>query len=219
MKTDSDRKYFYLLAGLGIINLLALLLVYPKLPQMIPVHWNLSGEIDATANKNILFLFAAIPVVIPMGMYLTKRIDPKSENYKHFSEIYLGFCAALSLFFILTCWLVVFAAFGFFSFNAPTVIPRIICLCLGLLLIVYGNLSPRIKQNHFFGIKTPWTLESEKNWQKTQRLGGLLMIILGLLFILSGIFFNTALIVLTVLFLFGIFGAVFLYSYLLSKES
>ena len=48
----------------------------------------------------------------------------------------------------------------------------IMCLVTGLLMIFVGNMMPKIKQNFYFGIKTPWTLADEENWFKTHRLAG-----------------------------------------------
>jgi len=39
----------------------------------------------------------------------------------------------------------------------------------------------KIKMNWFVGIKTPWTLSSEENWNKTHRFGGKMFILAGIL--------------------------------------
>jgi uncharacterized membrane protein len=40
---------------------------------------------------------------------------------------------------------------------------------------------PKCKQSHTIGIKLPWTLESEENWNKTHRFAGKLWVVCGLL--------------------------------------
>lgn len=47
---------------------------------------------------------------------------------------------------------------------------------------------PKTKQNYTFGIKLPWTLDNEENWNKTHRVAGFTMFLSGILFILNGIF-------------------------------
>lgn len=50
-----------------------------------------------------------------------------------------------------------------------------------------GNVLGKIRPNWFAGIRTPWTLDSNRSWTKTHRLGGWLFVLLGLGLILAGI--------------------------------
>ncbi|MBV9107877.1 MAG: SdpI family protein, partial [Gemmatimonadetes bacterium] len=52
---------------------------------------------------------------------------------------------------------------------------------MGLLLMVIGNYLPRIRSNWWMGIRTPWTLESERVWRDTHRVGGRTFVAGGLL--------------------------------------
>ena len=51
---------------------------------------------------------------------------------------------------------------------------------LGVSFIVIGNYLPKCKQSHTVGIRLPWTLNSEENWNKTHRLGGYTMVVGGI---------------------------------------
>ena len=58
----------------------------------------------------------------------------------------------------------------------------------GLIFIVVGSYLPKCKQNYTIGIKLPWTLNDEANWNNTHKfaskfwiLGGILMATCGLL--------------------------------------
>lgn len=46
---------------------------------------------------------------------------------------------------------------------------------------------PLFRSNWFMGIRTPWTLSSDAVWRKTHRLGGYLMVGVGLLLIAAGL--------------------------------
>ena len=48
---------------------------------------------------------------------------------------------------------------------------------VGLLFILIGNYMPKCKQNYTTGIKVPWTLHSQENWNRTHRLAGWVWII------------------------------------------
>ena len=55
---------------------------------------------------------------------------------------------------------------------------------VGILFVVIGNYLPKTKQSYTMGIKLPWTLASEENWNRTHRLAGFLWVIGGILLIL-----------------------------------
>ena len=38
---------------------------------------------------------------------------------------------------------------------------------------------PQIRPNYYFGVRTPWAIENPWVWKKTQRMGGILFMIIG----------------------------------------
>ena len=73
------------------------------------------------------------------------------------------------------------AALGLGSFSSP----RIMFFLLGVMYIVVGNYLPKCRQNYTVGIKVPWTLNSEENWDRTHRFSGKLWIIGGLVLVIA----------------------------------
>jgi len=69
----------------------------------------------------------------------------------------------------------------------PVAMDRVFPVGLGVLFIVIGNLLPRARPNWFVGIRTPWTLSSDRVWEKTHRFGGHVFVVAGILMILSGV--------------------------------
>ena len=47
---------------------------------------------------------------------------------------------------------------------------------------------PQVKQNYSFGCKTPWALNDEHNWNRTQRMGGIVFLIMGIAFLVAALF-------------------------------
>jgi uncharacterized membrane protein len=89
---------------------------------------------------------------------------------------------------------------------------------VGMLFVLIGNYMAKIKMNWFVGIKNPWTLSSEKVWDKTHRFGGKVFIISGLVIAFMNVLpSNWRLPVFIVTILMMTFG-VFLYSYLLFNK-
>lgn len=57
-------------------------------------------------------------------------------------------------------------------------------------LIVTGNYVGKAQSNWFFGLRTPWTMESDLVWDKTHRLGGKLLILWGISFLSTILLFQ-----------------------------
>lgn len=64
-------------------------------------------------------------------------------------------------------------------------------VCVGIVFIIMGNYMHRIKQNYTVGIKLPWTLNSEENWNRTHRMASWLFVLCGILFIINGAVLQT----------------------------
>lgn len=142
------------------------LLLWQQLPEQIPSHWGIHGEVDGWANKTTtVFGFPALMIALHWLCVLASSADPKSKNY-HASMIrlVLWICPGISL---LVNSLVYTAALGY-SFDIQLILP----LFEGVLFIIVGNLLPKCRQSYTLGIKLPWTLNNEENWNKTHRLAG-----------------------------------------------
>lgn len=66
-------------------------------------------------------------------------------------------------------------------------IRKAVIIFLGILFLLIGNYLPKCKQNDTFGIRLPWTLAEEDNWNKTHRMAGMLWVVLSILMIISGL--------------------------------
>lgn len=80
-------------------------------------------------------------------------------------------CADFNVFFIAVMGIVL--AESLFPGVIP--VPRAAGTLCALLFILIGNLMPKIKSNFSTGFKTPWALSSDEVWNRTQRLGGLVL--------------------------------------------
>lgn len=166
-----------------IIELLAVIamlvtayILWDKLPEMMPSHWNIEGEVDSYMDKSTwIWIFPGITLLIALMFPFLSRIDPKKEKYPAFRRPWL----ILQMVFV-----------GFFSYiyfvslyltlNPEVSITGFIFGGIGVMFIFIGNYLGKVRQNWFMGIRTPWTLDNEEVWNKTQRLAGWLFLLAGL---------------------------------------
>ncbi|MBA4147517.1 MAG: SdpI family protein [Verrucomicrobia bacterium] len=161
----------------------AVALLWDKLPDWMPIHWNARGEVDDYARKGFgAFLLPVTNVLITILMGLIPLIDPKLHKIDPDMRASLWrtvkFIRLLvSSFFLLVSLAVIGAALGLFGSGQQ--FSYTIYAGIGVLFIVFGNLMTKLRPNYFLGIRTPWTLESKEVWMKTHRMGGRLMVLGG----------------------------------------
>ncbi len=180
-----EIKKDYWLMALALANWLAVCLLIPRLPDIVPMHFNLTGEVDRWGSKwNYIWLGAMAPAIWALMTWLP-AIDPKKENYKKFPGSYRLIRAVIVLTMSIIMWLAIMS-----SMETKINLPLMIKLLIGILLVVLGNVMTRLRPNWFTGIKTPWTLADPVVWKKTHRIGGFVMTGGGLLFILGAVFWH-----------------------------
>ena len=64
---------------------------------------------------------------------------------------------------------------------------RVIAGGVGLLLVLVGNQLGKSRSMFLFGLRTPWTLDDEEVWIKSNRLAGKLMVAAGLAMIIAAL--------------------------------
>lgn len=207
------NKYDMLLVAIMLLSIIGTILVYAKLPDQVPSHWNIRGEIDNYSSKEFIYFTALLPVILYGAMKFIPKVDPKKESYKKHQKAYDITIFTIILFLIGMHWITMSYSLGY-----PFDMVKYIKISLGILFIVMGNYMPQIRFNYFFGIRTPWTLSSEAVWRKTHIIGGYLYFLIGIIFILSSIFDNSMTFYIAIGSIILMSLAITLYSYLLYKD-
>lgn len=159
-------------------------IVYPNLPARVATHWNLAGQPNGWSSRAWgAWMLPAFLVGIWAIMRILPVIDPRGTNYAKFQPAFEAIISAVMLFLLGLHLVVLRAALGH-----PVEMRRIMPIGIGLLFVVIGNLLPRARPNWFVGIRTPWTLSSDRVWEKTHRFGGRIFVAGGLVSVLAGLF-------------------------------
>jgi uncharacterized membrane protein len=156
----------------------------PDLPSRVPMHFDVRGTPDRLGSR--AEALAGIPLLTAgLGalLYGLPLIDPRRENLARSARAYNALGIALEVF--LT---VVHAALLLNGLGTPVAIERVVPAAIGLLFLLLGNYLGKTRSNWFFGIRTPWTLSSERVWARTHRLGGRLFAGLGAAIVLVALF-------------------------------
>lgn len=156
---------------LVIMDIVASILFLFLLPEKIPYHWDLFGNVNGWGSKyTILIIALCITGVYTLLSVVIEKIEAlKSRRMVSYSI--LRSILILFLFFHL--------AVIYISFGHNLLMAKVIGAFLGLILILFGNHFPQLKQNGFIGIKTTWTIKDVNTWNATHRIGGYTALLTG----------------------------------------
>ena len=173
-------KVLMLTSVVCLLPILVGLLLWEKLPQQVPCHWNVQGEVDQWASKPVaVFLMPLMMLAIQWLCAWATQADPKKQGISDkMFQLVLWIVPVLD---VVLCSVMYLSALGQ-EIRMEVLMPVI----MGLLFVIIGNYLPKCKQSYTLGIKLPWTLNSEENWNKTHRLAGWLWTVCGIVMTLAG---------------------------------
>jgi len=153
----------------------ATLLVAPRLPDTIPTHWNIHGEIDGYGHKPVALLLmpvtmAGLLVLFRFLPWLSPRrfeVDTFRPTYLYVMLLVLVLLACLHALMIWAAW------------SGTADVSRYLVGGLFLFFALMGNVLGRVKRNFWIGIRTPWTLASERVWIDTHRFAARMFVGVG----------------------------------------
>lgn len=181
----SNRTTLIIVAILIVASTLAGLLLWNQLPEQMASHWGANDQVNGTMSKFWgVFLMPAITIAMLLLFLVIPSIDPLKANIAQFRDYFNAFIALIVAFMVYIYGLTLAWNLGYTSFRMSTaMLPA-----LGLLFIFIGAMIGKAKRNFFIGIRTPWTLSSDKVWDETHRVGSKLFIASGVLALLGAFF-------------------------------
>ena len=187
------------------------LLLWNKLPDPMPSHWNIHGEVDGWSSKAFtVFGLPALMLALQWVCIFASMADPKYQNYNpKMIRLMFWICPVIGL---VLCCMVYPQAMGY---SVP--IEIIMPLLMGVLFIIVGNWLPKCQQTYTMGIKLPWTFASEENWNATHRFGGKVWFFGGILTILTA-FWGSFLLLIGILVVMVILPTIYSYLYYRKHE-
>lgn len=209
----STRTTVFISVALIAVAILAGLLLWSRLPDPMPAHWNAAGEIDGYMSKFWgVFLIPIISIALAGLFLIIPNIDPLKANIAQFRSTFNWFIVVFVVYMLYVYALTLFAALGT-SFNMTLMLLP----AVGLLFIGTGYLMNGAKRNFFIGIRTPWTLSSDTVWDETHKLGSKLFMLGGVVTILCAFLGESGIWIMLV----AMLGAAFVpivYSYVLYQR-
>ena len=168
------------------LPLVVVLIVLPHLPEKIPAHYGFDNQVDRWGSKYEALLFPVVSILMGyflLGMAkLAAKKEEHGENNKNVTIIVgilvLILLNALNVYSLYTSFNKV-ENLSFVSLD----IGQLVFGIIGMLMIVIGNLMPKLRMNSMIGLRTHWSMKDEATWKKSQHIGGISFIIGGIIII------------------------------------
>ena len=159
-------------------------LAWPIMPDPMVSHWGFTGEADGYMPKVWgLFLVPLLSAGLALLLLFIPRIDPLKANIAEFRGAYDRFIIVFLLYLLyLQAFIILW------NTGIRITVGQALSPAFAALFYEVGVLVGQAKPNWSIGIRTPWTLSSERVWEKTHTLGGKLFRVAGVTALLGIIF-------------------------------
>ena len=156
-------------------------------PDQVPLHYNFAGEVDRIGSKYENLFFPLFAVVLSgFFMFIARREGSKGQQNNE--KILMLASVFTMIFFTLLGFYFMWKAVKYDPESASKVsiddIYRFESIGMGILLVVLGNIMPKARKNWMFGVRTKWSMANDSVWQKSQRFGGIVLVIAGFVMII-----------------------------------
>ena len=191
----STKTAIIISALLIIVISLAGLLLWNNFPDQMASHWNEQDQVDGYMSKFWgVFMVPLLMAGLTLLFLAIPHIDPLKKNIADFRGVFNIFIVLFNVFMAFIHALTLAWNLGHTGFRMSIVMLP----AMGLLFIFIGILIRKAKRNFFIGIRTPWTLSSDRVWDETHRLGSKLFIAAGVVTFIGILFPDQAFILLMV---------------------
>ena len=215
MKTKSNCRVLMLSSVVCLLPLILSVMVYNDLPEQIAVHWNTSGNPDTTLPK-VVAAFGLPLLILALNLLSKAKLytDPARDDVSGAMRVIAEWLPPVVS--LVAVPITLFVAMGI---NIPITV--VIPALMGVIFMIVGNYLPKSRRNYTVGIKLPWTLHNDDNWNKTHRLAGYLWMLGGILLIIGTFVANNQIFitVLTVIIAILLIGIPVLYSCLQYRKN
>lgn len=161
--------------------MIAGLILWNDLPDLLPRHFSLSGSPDGFSEKWIVVcLIPALLSVLTIGTsVLMQRNSPNRQLPSALTSILMWVVPIAS---------VLIGSLSYMSaLNTEIPVSLIVLTLVSTLFVIMGNYMPKCKPNGLVGFRLPWTRNNETVWRLTHHMAGWCMVIGGLVALVCSI--------------------------------
>lgn len=156
--------------------------LWNRLPAQIVTRFSWDGSADNWSGKPfVVFGLPTIFFAVHVFCIFCTLSDSKSRGIG-------GKLINLLFWIIPSVSLIIMSALYAISLGISIDLRFLCTLLIAILYLILGNLLPKSRQNYTVGLKFPWTLHNQENWNHTHRFAAWCMVISSAVLVMSASF-------------------------------
>lgn len=163
-----NNKFFKYLV---LIPIIIHLIVARYVPEIVPIRYDINGQVQATGSINFYLGISFIPLIVLII----------SQLYRMKSKISLNKYMEKSINACIVCFTVIIVLVNLSLLTEGISNAQLILIVVDLLLIYVGNIMNKLEQNRMVGILFPATLKNVEVWNRVHFIAGRITVLVGLI--------------------------------------
>ena len=176
------KKAYKWIIALIVIGFVIVGLFFSMAPAQIPVHYDISGQIDRWGSKYEFILLPIINLLFGGFMAWLARREQKQGREMN-EQVVAGMTVCVLVFFNLLWLFFMWKAIDVDNFDSGLgeLSTKAFMILIFASFIPLGNSMPKAQRNSIYGLRTKWSMANDRCWQKSQRFGGYVLVISGII--------------------------------------
>lgn len=146
-------------------------MVYSELPDKVPMHWNIKGEIDRWGGRESVWILPTIEipmVILMLGLcYAVGKTERERTAFLMLGAIFCGFMFSIQCLTLAS------------SLNFKVDMNRWMGVLMSMMFMGLGIAMKHLPRNGLAGIRLPWTMKSDEAWRITHQRSAWIITILS----------------------------------------
>ncbi len=191
--------------GISFFSLIGTAAVIRFMPESIPMHYDLAGNIDRWGSRNESLIFPIIILIMYLFWHLfilyfeKKALKAKDEKESAAAESnakVLGIVGiSMAAMFTVMNGFMLYSSYTAAMIGAEKQtmdIGKVSVFLTGIVLIVVGNFMTKTRNNGAVGFRISWSMYNDNTWRKSNRFAAVALMAAGVMTILSSVFAKSA---------------------------
>lgn len=184
--------------AISFISLIGTLIVLQFMPDRIPMHYDMAGNIDRWGSKYESLIFPILILAISLLWTLMIKYFEKKEqkatdekqraDAKTNAKVIKIVGVSMAAMFTIMQGFIMYGSYHEAISNAEKQTidtSKVATILMGIIFIVLGNFMTKIRANGAVGFRVSWSMYNENTWRKSNRFAATMIMIVGGLTIIT----------------------------------
>lgn len=184
--------------AISFISLIGTVMVLQFMPDRIPMHYDMAGNIDRWGSKYESLIFPILILAISLLWTLMIKYFEKKEqkatdekeraDAKTNAKVIKIVGVSMAAMFTIMQGFIMYGSYheAISNVEKQTIdISKVATILMGIIFIVLGNFMTKIRANGTVGFRVSWSMYNENTWRKSNRFAATMIMIVGGLTIIT----------------------------------